>query len=142
MKITAVDVIAVKGRHWPRFPMVFVEVHTDQGLTGLGEALPYQATGLIGSLREMGKALEGADPLRVEYHWERFFRGGANLSALSALETAMWDIVGKAAGMWIAAGLIVAAFAVMVWRKRPLWQPGTVRVMRRAGRTLRQFGSV
>ena len=59
MKITDVDVFAVKGRHWPRFPMVFVEVHTDEGLTGLGEALPYQATGLIESLRQMGEMLRG-----------------------------------------------------------------------------------
>ena len=87
MKITDVDVIAVKGRHWPRFPMVFVEVHTDEGPTGLGEALPYQATGLVESLRQMGETLRGADPFRVETHWERFYRGGASMPALSALET-------------------------------------------------------
>jgi galactonate dehydratase len=99
MKITDVDVIAVKGRHWPRFPMVFVEVHTDEGLTGLGEALPYQATGLIESLNYMGVSLRGADPFQIEYHWEQLYRGGADLPALSALETAMWDIVGQALGV-------------------------------------------
>jgi galactonate dehydratase len=98
MQITDIEVIPVKGRHWPRFPMVFVEVHTDEGLTGLGEALPYQATGLVGSLRQMGESLRGADPFRIEYHWERLYRGGANVSALSGLETALWDIVGQALG--------------------------------------------
>jgi galactonate dehydratase len=98
MRITDVDVIPVRGRHWPRFPMVFVEVHTDQGLVGVGEALPYQATGLVGSLRELGEALRGADPFRIQAHWERFFRRGATMPALSALETAMWDLVGQALG--------------------------------------------
>jgi membrane protein DedA with SNARE-associated domain len=50
--------------------------------------------------------------------------------------------VAKEAGMWLAAGLIVAALAVMVWRTRLLWQPGTVRVVRRASRTLRQLSGV
>jgi galactonate dehydratase len=98
MKITDVEVIAVKGRHWPRFPMVFVETHTDEGLTGLGEALPFQATGVLESLRQLGEAIRGANPFQVEYHWERLFRSGADLPALSALETAMWDIVGQALG--------------------------------------------
>ena len=98
MKITDVQVIPVKGRHWPRFPMVFVEVYTDEGLTGLGEALPFQAAGVVESLRQLGETLRGANPFQVEYHWERFYRGGADLPALSALETAMWDIVGQALG--------------------------------------------
>jgi len=98
MRITDVDVIAVKGRHWPRFPMVFVEVHTDEGLTGLGEALPFQATGVLESLHQLGEAIRGANPFQVEYHWERLFRSGAYLPALSAIETAMWDIIGQALG--------------------------------------------
>jgi L-alanine-DL-glutamate epimerase-like enolase superfamily enzyme len=49
MKVTEVVVLPVRGRHWPRFPMVFVEVHTDAGLVGTGEALHYQTSGLIES---------------------------------------------------------------------------------------------
>ena len=37
MKITDVKTYAVKGRHYPRFPMVFIEVETDEGITGLGQ---------------------------------------------------------------------------------------------------------
>ncbi|MBN1584083.1 MAG: mandelate racemase/muconate lactonizing enzyme family protein [Anaerolineae bacterium] len=99
MKITDCQVSAVKGRHWPRFPMVFVELHTDEGLVGLGEALPYQASGLLESLDHMGEALVGADPFQIERHWERFYRGGASMAALSGIETAMWDIVGQALGV-------------------------------------------
>jgi galactonate dehydratase len=99
MNVTGVEAIAVEGRHWPRFPMVFVEVHTDEGLTGLGEALPYQATGVLESLRQLGEAIRGANPFQVESHWERLFRSGADLPALSALETAMWDIIGQALGV-------------------------------------------
>jgi galactonate dehydratase len=78
--------------------MVFVEVHTDEGLTGLGEALPSRATGVLESLRQMGEAIRGANPFQIEYHWERFFRSRASMSAVSAIETAMWDIVGQALG--------------------------------------------
>lgn len=98
MRITDTDVIAVKGRHWPRFPMIFVEVHTDAGLTGLGEALPYQATGVVQSLHELGQALEGENPFQIQTLWERFYRRGARMPALSALETALWDLVGQAYG--------------------------------------------
>ncbi|MBA7691890.1 hypothetical protein ES703_100445 [subsurface metagenome] len=42
MKITDVKTYAVKGRHWPRFPMVFIEVYADEGITGLGEPLLLQ----------------------------------------------------------------------------------------------------
>jgi len=98
MKITDVHVHAVKGRHWPRFPMVFVEIETDTagGLVGLGESLPYRSTGVLESLRELRDYLIGKDPFQIELHWETLYRHGANPAALSGIETALWDIVGKA----------------------------------------------
>ena len=48
MKITDVKTYAVKGRH--QFPWVFVEVYTDEGITGLGESLLYHANGIVGYL--------------------------------------------------------------------------------------------
>jgi L-alanine-DL-glutamate epimerase-like enolase superfamily enzyme len=98
MKITDIQVYPVKGRHWPRFPMVFVEVRTDSGVTGVGECLLYHTTGVIESLRQLTEALLGQDPLRIEYHWERLFRRGVNPAALSGIETALWDIAGKVCG--------------------------------------------
>ncbi len=99
MKITEVKVFAVKGRHWPRFPMVFVEVHTDEGLVGLGESLAFQATGSLHSLAEVGEWVVGEDPLRIERLWERCYRRGAALPALSGIEIALWDIAGQVAGL-------------------------------------------
>ncbi len=100
MKITDVHVHAVKGRHWPRFPMVFVEIETDTagGLVGLGESLLYRSTGVLESLRELRDYLIGKDPFQIELHWETLYRHGANPAALSGIETALWDIVGQACG--------------------------------------------
>lgn len=97
VKITDVRSYPVRGRHWPRFPMVFVEVRTDAGITGIGECLLYHTTGVLESLKGLGEALVGEDPLRIEWHWERMVRRGANVAAISGIETALWDILGKAA---------------------------------------------
>ena len=98
MKITAIEQYAVKGRHWPRFPMVFVEVLTDQGITGVGEALAYRTSGLQESIRQLGESLIGEDPLKIEALWEGMYRAGGNPAAISGIETALWDILGKALG--------------------------------------------
>ena len=78
--------------------MVFVEVETDAGLTGLGEALHYRTTGLVESLRRMRDYLIGKDPLQIELHWELLYRSGANPAALSGIDTALWDVLGQASG--------------------------------------------
>jgi L-alanine-DL-glutamate epimerase-like enolase superfamily enzyme len=100
MKITDVKVHAVKGRHWPRFPMAFVEVETDAsgGLVGLGESLLYRSTGVIESLHQLRDYLVGKNPLQIELHWETLYRRGANPAALSGIETALWDIAGQVCG--------------------------------------------
>src|SRR5688500_6667811 len=98
MRITDVQVFPVKGRHWPRFPMVLVEVRTDSGLTGVGEALHYKTSGLVESLNQAGKLLIDKDPKQIELHWETLFRLGINTAAISALETALWDILGQVTG--------------------------------------------
>ncbi|MAG35945.1 MAG: hypothetical protein CL878_06845 [Dehalococcoidia bacterium] len=98
MRVTEVQVWPVKGRHWPRFPMLFVEVHTDAGIVGLGESLCYQATGLLESINHAGEYLSEKDPFQIELHWEAMYRRGLHPAALSGIETALWDIVGQAAG--------------------------------------------
>ena len=40
MKISGVNVYQVKGRGWPKYAWIWVEVHTDEGITGIGEAAP------------------------------------------------------------------------------------------------------
>jgi len=47
---------------------------------------------------------------------------------------------GKIAGMWLAAALLTAITIVILWRSREVWQPRTIRVVRRAGRSLKRLG--
>ncbi|MSS71993.1 MAG: galactonate dehydratase [Candidatus Latescibacteria bacterium] len=98
MKITDVQVL-----HIDRY--LFVQVHTDAGLTGLGES------GTWGYLEASGQVVEtfkryliGQDPLRIEHHWQYMyrcthFRGAAIMGALSAIDIALWDIAGKHFGV-------------------------------------------
>ncbi len=84
---------------------LFVRVHTDEGLTGLGES------GAWGYLEASGAAVDtftrylvGQDPLRIEHHWQYLyryshFRGAAIMGALSAVDIALWDIAGKFYGV-------------------------------------------
>ena len=52
------------------------------------------------AIEKFGRYLVGEDPLRIEHHWQymyRFshFRGSAIMGALSAIDIALWDIMGK-----------------------------------------------
>ena len=94
MKITKVEPLSVD-----RF--LFVKVHTDAGITGLGESGTW---GFLeaskAAIEKFGRYLVGEDPLRIEHHWQymyRFahFRGAAIMGALSAIDIALWDIAGK-----------------------------------------------
>ncbi len=99
MKITDVQTIFVDR-------YLFVQVHTDAGITGLGES------GTWGFLEASAAAVDtfkryliGQDPRRIEHHWQAiyrhaFYRGGPILtSALSGIDMALWDIKGKALGV-------------------------------------------
>ena len=96
MKITQLETMFVKPR-W-----VFLKMHTDAGLVGWGEPIVegWSRTTAM-AVEEMGRYLLGKDPRRIEHHWQAlyrgaFYRGGPVLcSALSGIEQAMWDILGK-----------------------------------------------
>lgn len=94
MKIETIETIAVD-----RF--LYVQISTDTGLTGLGEAGMW---GYLGAneavIRDWESYLLGKDPLAIEHHWHYLyrnchFRGGAVTGALGAIDTALWDILGK-----------------------------------------------
>lgn len=99
MKITDIRTFTVDcfRTNW-----VFVKVYTDEGIEGAGEAtLEYKEKSLVGAIDHLKEYLIGKDPRNIESHWhsiyrDAYWRGGAVLmSALSAIEMALWDILGK-----------------------------------------------
>jgi galactonate dehydratase len=85
---------------------IFVQVRTDDGLTGWGEAIaPKRATAVTGAVHDLARNVLGADPGRVEDLWQRmrrggFFRDGPVLAtAAAAIEQALWDIKGRRHGL-------------------------------------------
>lgn len=99
MKVTDIKCFAVDcfRTNW-----VFVKVYTDEGIDGVGEAtLEYKEKALLGAVGHIKEYMLGQNPLDIEKHWhsiyrDAYWRGGAVLmSALSAVETALWDILGK-----------------------------------------------
>jgi len=100
IKITKLETFLVKPR-W-----IFLKVHTDAGITGLGEPLlEGRAKTIATAIEEIAPYLVGKDPRRVVHHWQAiyrhaFYRGGPILtSALSGIDQALWDIKGKALGV-------------------------------------------
>ena len=99
MKITDIKTFAVDcfRTNW-----VFIKIHTDDGIDGIDEAtLEYKEKALLGAVEHIKEYLIGKNPFDIEKHWhniyrDAYWRGGAVLmSALSAVETALWDILGK-----------------------------------------------
>jgi galactonate dehydratase len=100
VKITKLETFLVKPR-W-----LFLKIHTDEGLVGLGEPIVEgRALTVATAVAELEPYLIGKDPTRVVHHWQAmykhaFYRGGPVLtSALSGVEHALWDLAGKAAGL-------------------------------------------
>ena len=100
MKITKIETFLVKPR-W-----LFLKIHTDEGITGLGEPiLEGRALTCATAVQELEPWLIGEDPTKVMHLWQSmykhaFYRGGPLLtSALSGIEQALWDIAGKALGV-------------------------------------------
>ena len=90
-------------------PALLVEVETDQGLIGLGEAAhfggPMASTAQVIE-HELRNYLIGQDPRNIEYLWEMMLRraykharGGIVIAAISGIDIALWDLRGKMAGM-------------------------------------------
>jgi galactonate dehydratase len=103
MKVTAIQPLIC---HAYRTNWVFVKVLTDEGLHGVGEAtLEMRETTVAEACHELQRYLVGRDPLAIEDFWhtayrDAYWRGGPVLmSALSAVEMALWDIKGKALGV-------------------------------------------
>ena len=103
MKITGARVVVCSpGRNF-----VTLVVETDQGVTGIGDAtLNGRELSVATYLEEhVVPCLIGRDPQRIEDIWQFLYRGSywrrgpVQMSAVSAVDTALWDIKGKLAGM-------------------------------------------
>jgi galactonate dehydratase len=107
MKITRIEPIVV-GAPTPGNGLLsdknylFVKVHTDEGITGLGEAsLEGYRNSILGMLKDLEELVIGEDPRRIEYLTQimtrqKFWRGGVvKGTGVAGIELACWDILGK-----------------------------------------------
>ena len=104
MKITGIKTLVVNAemRNW-----VFCKVETDQaGLFGWGEgSLEWKTRAVVGAVEDIAPMVVGEDPRRVEHIYQKVYRqsfwrlGVIGMSALSAIDQALWDIKGKALGV-------------------------------------------
>ena len=101
VKITAIETILDPERPL----LVWVRVHTDAGLVGLGET--FQSPDAVARMIHgtLAKVLLGQDPTRIELLWHHMFKvvhygnyGGAEMRAISAIDIALWDLFGKLTG--------------------------------------------
>jgi L-alanine-DL-glutamate epimerase-like enolase superfamily enzyme len=101
MKITAVHTAVVEAN----YDWTYVRVDSDDGLSGLGEC--FTAPGLTAIVRDLAPLLVGEDPRDVDRLWSKLRWGasgagspaGIVYNAISGMEAALWDLVGKAYGV-------------------------------------------
>ena len=103
MRITTVETVVVD---FYRTNLIFLVLRTDEGLIGVAEAtLEGQEPAVRGAVALLADAVRGKDPLRIsqtiyELHRDGYWRGGpVTMTALSALEMAMWDVSARALGV-------------------------------------------
>lgn len=112
MKITGLEIAAFSkpyatpisnGKYtYTATNIVTVQVLTDEGVTGLGWA--HGGGIVLQTARELADYVIGHDPFNVERIWDRMYlpkvfgRKGLETRAISAVDIALWDIIGKVAG--------------------------------------------
>lgn len=119
MKITDIEVLTLRVPGWTgdtfdgSYDNCVIRIHTDEGIVGLGEvdSLPSVVRAIIVAeashthARGLREVLVGCDPLAVEELWDRMYdatsyygRRGVVIHAISGIDIALWDILGKATG--------------------------------------------
>lgn len=101
LKITDIKAGYIRDGH-----SLFVKIYTNQGIIGHGEGVD-ATPGTYHLVKMMGRRIQGQNPLNVNRLFENirrsgFFEGaqaGMFISVLTAVETALWDIAGKALGV-------------------------------------------
>ena len=101
----SVRIVGLETLRVDDFPnLLYVRIHTDEGVTGLGETF-YGAEAVETHLHAVAAPLLlGEDPLRIEHHagqlagYVGYHGSGVETRARSAVDLALWDILGQAAG--------------------------------------------
>lgn len=121
MKITKVETLEIELSGQNGIALwcpIFARIHTDEGITGLGEAaLAFgTASEAVGPMKRKlaERFVLGNDPNDTETLWEHKLRhsfwaqsgGPVIFGAMSALDAALWDIKGKAAGPHLLAEIV------------------------------------
>lgn len=149
MRVTDVTTAVVEAN----FDYTFVRVHTDEGLYGTGECFP--APALRPMIRQLGELLIGLDPRDPVPLWRRLMvavsgsgsASGAGIAynAISGIETALWDLLGKQLGQPVVrllggayrpavevyadlhGGAELQSITPLMQYRRPFWSSGTGR---------------
>jgi galactonate dehydratase len=108
MKITAVETIYIPRGvtvHVGAITYLWVRIHTDEGLIGLGESYPNAEAEAAIIHTRLAAVLLGKDPSAIDRLWADMFLAvsysgwaGAEMRAISAVDIALWDLLGKATG--------------------------------------------
>jgi galactonate dehydratase len=108
MKITAVETIYLPrgiSVHVGAITYLWVRIHTDEGLIGLGESYPNAEAEAAIVHSRLAAVLLGKDPSAIDRLWADMFLAvsysgwaGAEMRALSAVDIALWDLHGKVTG--------------------------------------------
>lgn len=109
MKITAIETIYLERGitvHAGAIQWLWVRIHTDSGLVGLGETYPFPQAESAVVRRSLAPVLLGRDPSQIDRLWADMFLAisyagwaGAEIRAISAVDMALWDLAGKACGV-------------------------------------------
>jgi len=108
MRITQVDTVYCRNRadapwqpHW-----TWVRLHTNTGLVAIGETYPRNAVEAAAVHAALAPVLLRRDPRDIDRLWMDFYRtfdyqvtGGGEMRALSAVDLALWDLLGKSLGL-------------------------------------------
>jgi galactonate dehydratase len=108
MKITKIETITFTRSitiHAGPISWLWVRVHTDEGLVGLGETYPAAEAAEAALSTSLAPVLLGQDAREIERLWQEMFLAvsyhgwaGAELRAISAVDIALWDLLGKFTG--------------------------------------------
>jgi galactonate dehydratase len=104
MRITRLHLYQVRPR-W-----VFLEIETDEGLSGWGEpVIEGRSDTVMAAVRELEPLLIGRDPANINDLWNVMYRGGFYrggpilMSAIAGVDQALWDLKGKSLGQPVTA---------------------------------------